>query len=137
VSFVLDASMVFPWYMEDEARDDADRVLERLRRSGAVVPAIWPSEMVNAMVMAARRGRMTEARRDDILRLIRQLPVEFDTAGQDRVWSDTLALADGHRLTIYDATYLELAKRRGLPLASLDSALIRAAAAEKVPTLPA
>ena len=136
MTFVLDASMVFPWYMEDEARDATDRVLEHLREGGAVVPAIWPCETVNALAMAARRGRMTEVRRNDIFRLIRQLPIQIDTVGNGLVWTETLTLTDRHRLTVYDATYLELAKRRGLPLATLDDELPRAAATENVPTLP-
>jgi len=100
------------------------------------VPALWLWETANVLVQAERRGRISPAASRTFLGLLEDLPISVDQPSTASVWHDTLALARSHRLTSYDAAYLELALRRGLPLASRDKALQAAAGAEGVPLLP-
>lgn len=136
MTLVLDASMIFPWFLADEASAKSDGVLALVRDEGAVLPVIWAVEVVNALTMSMRRSRFDAVQRAQYLGILRELPIETDTETNRQAWSNTVMLADRHRLTLYDATYLELALRRRLPLASLDAALLRAATAEAVPTFP-
>lgn len=126
-AFVLDASIALAWCFDDEASEETDRLAERLRDHGAFVPNLWHLELSNVLLQAERRGRITAADIAVRLRLLGQLPIETDTETHLRATRDTLALARPERLTAYDAAYLELAMRRGLPLASRDQDL-RAAA---------
>ena len=127
-AFVLDASTVLAWAIEDERHPRALETLTGLRtgRDTARVPAVWWFEVRNALVANERRGRLGEADTAVFLRGIAQLPVGIDRSPDETA---VLALARRHRLTVYDAAYLELAQREGLPLASLDKALRAAAAA--------
>lgn len=127
MNLVLDASMALAWLFEDEATETAYGVLERVSDGGAVVPALWHLETANALHTAARRGRCDTGFVDGSLASLAQLPIAVDEATCARAWSDTLALARSDGLTLYDAAYLELAQRRGLPLASCDRALVEAA----------
>lgn len=126
-AFVLDASIALAWCFDDEASEDADLLAERLRDHGAFVPNLWHLELSNVLLQAERRGRITAADIAVRLRLLGQLPIETDAETHLRATRDTLALARAERLTAHDAAYLELAMRRGLPLASRDQDL-RAAA---------
>jgi predicted nucleic acid-binding protein len=133
--FVLDNSIVMAWSFEDEVTEYADTVLERLADTRAIVPALWPLEVANALLMGERRKRFTEA---EILKwtgILRSLPIVIDGETNSHAWSDTLTLARGHNLSAYDAAYLELAIRRGLPLATLDGKLKTAAEAAGVALL--
>lgn len=95
----------------------------------AVAPALWPLEVANAVLMGERRQRSTEAQAAKWLGNLSSLPITVDDETAARAWSDVLRLARAHRLSAYDAAYLELALRRGLPLATLDDQLKAAAAA--------
>lgn len=97
---------------------------------------LWPIEMGNAFVFALRAQRMTASQRTASIEALGLLPIEIDSATLTSIWGPTLALADQHRLTAYDACYLELASRRRLPLATLDRALRTAARKVGVPLLP-
>lgn len=131
--FVLDASMVLAWALEDERQAGAVDTLVRLKTGDeALVPALWWFEVRNALVSNERRGRLGEADTAIMLRELARLPVSIDRSPEE---ASVLALARRHRLTVYDAAYLELAQREGLPLASLDSALQGAAAASGVSLL--
>jgi predicted nucleic acid-binding protein len=110
-----------------EADEYADAVLDRLATTRAVVPALWPLEVANALLMGERRKRSTEAETIKWTGILASLPIVFDGETNAHAWSDTLSLARGHNLTAYDAAYLELAIRRGLPLATIDGKLKRAA----------
>jgi predicted nucleic acid-binding protein len=122
---VLDASVVLAWAIEDERHVQAVDTLTRLRSSDeARVPALWWFEVRNALASNERRGRLTEADTATLLRGIARLPVATDRSPDE---TGVLTLARRHRLTVYDAAYLELAQREGLPLASLDRALRGAA----------
>ena len=129
VSFVLDNSIVMAWSFEDEIDEYADAVLDRLATTSAVVPALWPLEVANALLMGERRKRSTEAETIKWTGLLASLPIIFDEETNAHAWGDTLSLARGHNLTAYDAAYLELAIRRGLPMATIDRKLRIAAEA--------
>jgi predicted nucleic acid-binding protein len=128
--FVLDNSICMAWSFEDETSDYADAVLDRLAKSRAFVPALWPLEVANSLLMGERRKRATEAETIKWIGILSALPITIDDATNAHAWGDILSLARGHALTAYDAAYLELAIRRDLPIATLDVKL--GAAAEAV-----
>ena len=99
---------------------------------GAVVPALWRLEVLSGLQVAVRRGRITVEYRDASIADLRALSIEIDPGTNRQAWSGTLRLFDRFALTPYDAAYLELALRRQLPLATLDSELARAARAQNV-----
>ena len=132
---VLDASYTFQWLFEDEASAEGDAALAAIRLIGALVPSLWFVEIVNGLGIAERRSRVTFAQVAEGLHLLRSVPVSVDEVPTP-TWSDAvLELMRAHRLTAYDATYLELAVRRGLPLATRDKALRQAATAVGVALL--
>ena len=133
---VLDVSLSCAWCFADEASEGAWAILERLKTNRAQVPALWLWETANVLLQAERRGRISPAASRTFLGLLEGLPISVDQPTTTSAWHHTLALARSHRLTSYDAAYLELALRRGLPLASRDKALQAAARAEGVPLLP-
>ena len=133
---VIDASVILGWCFKDEASPAVDRVIDRVRDEGAWVPSLWRLEVANVLLNAERRGRIVQAERARRLELLADLPIETDDETDLRAWSDTLALAKAERLTVYDAAYLELALRRGKPLATLDRELGKAARKRGVPVAP-
>lgn len=126
-SFVLDASVTLAWCFEDESDAGAVKVLERLERETAAVPALWFLEVSNALLSAERRGRLTPMESTHFLELLRQLPIQVEEVSPSRVWGEILSLARAQHLSSYDACYLDLAMRLGLPLATLDEGLCQAA----------
>jgi predicted nucleic acid-binding protein len=131
--FVLDGSITLAWAFDDENDAYAEAVADSLRRARAIVPGLWPLEVANALLVGERRGRVTEAKIAHFLTLLQSLPIKLDDETALRAWQETLHLARIHKLSVYDATYLELAVRLGQPLASLDEPLKEAAAAVGVP----
>ncbi len=127
--FVPDVSAVCAWCFEDERTEASEALLIRLPECELCVPALFLWELGNVLLMAERRGRITAADRNRFLALVVQLDLGIDPADPNVVWHDVLSLAAQHRLTSYDAAYLELAMREGLPLASRDNALLKAAQA--------
>jgi len=127
VGLVLDSSIALSWCLPDE--DRTDQIQQEVSRSGAIVPAHWPLEVANALLMAERRQRITADFRNSALRDLATLPIVLDSLTSVRAWHETLRLAEGCRLTVYDAAYLELAQRHALPLATLDAGLRLAAQA--------
>lgn len=124
---MLDASIAVAWLIEDEAAPETDALLDRLLGEGAVTPAIWPLEIGNVLLNAERRGRLHAGDVAARTALLADLPIAIDDQSTERALGVTLTLARQHRLTTYDAAYLELAVRRNLPLATKDSALRQAA----------
>lgn len=122
-SIVLDASVALTWCYPDEHSAFAYRVLDQLERLSAVVPSLWPIEIANALVVGARRHRLTESAIAQFLELLNGLELEIDTETASRALTTTRDLAQAHRLSAYDASYLELAMREGLTLATLDARL--------------
>lgn len=102
-------------------------MLRRLRDAQALVPVIWALEVTNALVVGERRGRLTQAETAAVVAMLVDLPIRVDRTAHERAFRETLDLARALRLSSYDAAYLELAMRTGLPLATGDAAL-RAAA---------
>lgn len=131
--FVLDGSVTMAWYFADESNAYADTVLTDLETGRAVVPSLWPLEVANTVLVGERRKRSTEAQAAAWLGILEQLAIEVDGGTASHAWGSTLALARSHNLSSYDASYLELAMRRGLPLATLDGKLKSAAQAVGVP----
>ncbi len=132
---VLDASYTFQWLFEDEASPEGDAALAAIRLNGVLVPSLWFAEIANGLGIAERRSRVTSAQVAEGLDLLRSLPLTVDEA-PTLTWSEAvLALMRAHRLSAYDATYLELALRRGLSLATRDKALRQAATAAGVALL--
>jgi predicted nucleic acid-binding protein len=134
--FVLDSSVAIAWLMPDETHDAADAICGRLIADPAIVPEVWPLEIGNVLLFARRRGRLTPPQVKAAVRRLLALPIEIDTGTSEHALSETLELANAYDLTIYDAAYLELAIRRGLPLATLDQRLREASAAAAVTVLP-
>jgi predicted nucleic acid-binding protein len=134
--FVLDASMTLAWCFDDEGGTQAEDVLDLLTESQAIVPTLWLLEVSNALMNAERRGRLTAAESARFLALLRGLPIQVDEASSmERTWGDVLSLARAHRLSTYDACYLDLAMRSGALLATLDDDLRNAAQVCGVQTL--
>jgi predicted nucleic acid-binding protein len=129
LSLVLDPSVVLAWAYTDEGTPATAHVLDLVAQSGAVVPAIWHLEVANALQQGLRRGRIDKADRDSALFDLIDLDIEIDSETSVHAWTATLNLAETHGLTVYDAAYLELARRRNLRLASLDRELRAAAEA--------
>lgn len=125
--FVLDCSVAAAWCFEDEAHSSTDRLLDSLRSGEALVPALWPLEISNVLLMAERRRRLTRAQALRCMELLRSLPVVVDESTPSRAMGEILSLARDQGLSVYDAAYLELAIREGLPLATRDQALLDAA----------
>jgi predicted nucleic acid-binding protein len=127
MAFVLDCSMTIAWVFSDEANEFTEALRESLLKENAVVPVLWPIEVGNVLLVAMRRGRIA---REDWIRIrddLGALPIDIDPDSYERVLDTVLPVADQHGLSVYDAMYLELALRRGLPLATLDRKLIEAA----------
>jgi predicted nucleic acid-binding protein len=129
--FVLDASIVHDWAL-GKGHPTAYAARELLQADRAVSPSLWWFEVRNGLVMAERRGRTTAEFSTSFLQRLALFPVTLDTAPDETAM---LGLARRHRLTVYDAAYLELALREQIPLATLDHALAAAATAEDVPVL--
>lgn len=130
--FVLDCSVAMAWCFEDEADSYADSVLGALETGNAVAPSIWPLEVANVLAVAERKDRLSEAETARFLELLHLLPIEIDPHTHARATGPILALARRRGLSSYDAAYLDLAMREGLPLASRDKALVAAAEASGV-----
>ena len=132
-TLVIDSSAALSWCFEDEASSGSDALFEQVRDHGAVVPGLWHLEVANVLLQAEKRGRITAADVAMRLALIAELPITTDDETTARAWREILPLARAEGLTTYDAAYLELAIRRGLPLMTKDAALIAAAGRSGVP----
>ncbi len=129
-AFVLDCSATLPWVFADEATPGCDQLIDELTAGHcAWVPALWHLELGNVLLGAKRRGRIDQAGIETFLAALNFYDIVVDDQTMERAWQKTLDLALQYELSTYDAAYLELALRRGLPLATLDSALIAAARA--------
>jgi predicted nucleic acid-binding protein len=126
-SFVVDCSIAMAWLFHDEATPKTSALLNRLATETALVPAWWFVEITNVLAMAERKGRITARQSDAFIADLSKLGIERDNQAPDRAFTHLLALCRTHRLTSYDAIYLDLAIRRSLPVATLDEDLRKAA----------
>ena len=123
MAFVLDCSVTMAWLFPDEATQATERFRESLIETRAFVPSLWPVEVGNVLLTATRRGRIRTDEWPQIRAHLQALPIEIDPVSTSRTWGTSLELAHAHRLSVYDATYLELAMRLRMPLVTLDRAL--------------
>ena len=136
MAYVIDPSLALAWLLPDEHNQDAIAIRQAIEDGDdAWIPAHWWLEIGNALLMAERKGRITPEQSAQALALIDDLPLEQDEETAEHVGERTFSLARKHRLTIYDAAYLELAQRRGAFLATFDAQLADAAAKEGVSTM--
>ncbi|MBN1142291.1 MAG: type II toxin-antitoxin system VapC family toxin [Deltaproteobacteria bacterium] len=131
--FVVDHSIVMAWCFEDEGNGYADSVLDSLESEEVFVPAIWPLEVGNVLLVAERKKRLSQASAVRFLELLGCLPIIVEQETPERMLKDIISLAREQGLSTYDASYLDLAMRHDLPLATLDASLLKAARNCKVP----
>lgn len=131
--FVLDASITMAWCFEDEISDGSEAILDRLARDRAVVPDIWRLEVCNVLLVAERRGRITEFQAGHFLALLDKLPIDIVDGPHDV--AALIAAGRRHQLSAYDAAYLVLAVSRGVGLATEDDALRRATLKAGIPVV--
>ena len=128
MAWVFDASIAMAWCFEDEKTPQTETLPNRLlTKDSAIVPQIFPLEVGNVLTLALRKGRISSAERAEFLELLRAASIAIDPHTASRALTTILPLAETHQLTTYDASYLELAMRLGVPLATLDKNLRRAA----------
>lgn len=129
MSLVIDASVAIAWISPDENDAMANAAMAKAVAEGASVPSLWHLEIANILVMKERKGKLSSEETDAALASFRDLELTVDTETAYRAAEETAALARQHRLSVYDAAYLELAARLSLPLATLDQDLRKAAEA--------
>jgi predicted nucleic acid-binding protein len=137
IRFVVDASIILTWCFPDEETQKAEETSERIALGArVVVPAFWPHEILNALLVGEKRKRLTPELTQAFIADLSRLPVDLDVAtGSNVVFNDIQSLCRKHRLTAYDAAYLEIAVREKIVLATVDADLKRAALDEGVQLL--
>ena len=129
-AFVIDASVTLAWCFSDESTETTNALLTRLKAGDeAIVPAHWPFEVANALLIAARRRRISSEDVQQFFEDLEVLPIRVDTITKNLIRQRVFSLAEQYELTVYDAAYLELAMRESLPLATLDNDLRKASRA--------
>lgn len=132
MAFVLDASVAACWAFLDEEHPIAALAFARIRAEEGVVPSLWWFEIRNILIVNERRKRIAESDSAAFLQALSRLPIRIDRAPDE---PGVLRIARTRRLSVYDASYLELARREGVPLATLDRTLANAAREEMAPLL--
>lgn len=130
-AFVLDNSVTMRWLMATNKEEDqqyAEKVLKSIAHNTALVPNLWHLEVTNVLLNGLRRKEILPGQCAVFLTHLEQLPISIDELTAKRAFSRTFDYAELHKLSSYDAAYLELAIRQGVPLASLDKNLLKAAA---------
>ncbi len=134
-AFVLDNSVTMRWCFQNAAHPYADGILQQLATGAAFVPVLWRYEVSAVLAKSQKDGILTAQRVDEFLATLDKLNITVDPDSSDHILTDVHRLAVAYRLTSYDASYLELALRKGLPLATLDDELIAASKASGVALL--
>ena len=135
IGFVLDNSVAMRWLLESNKianQEYAEKVLKSLTVNGAFVPSLWHLEATNVLLGAEKREEITIGEVEGFISQLENLPIQVDPLTAHQSFSRTLALGRAYNLSSYDAAYLELAIREGMPLASLDKNLIKAAKKSEV-----
>ena len=125
--FVLDCSVSAAWCLRDETSAGAQAILDRLEQDTAIVPALWGYEMGNVLLIAEHQGRITSAIAAREIELLLQLPITVVDLDKSRLLGEVRELGRKYELSVYDASYLDLALQTALPLASFDNDLVQAA----------
>ena len=134
MNFVVDCSVTMSWIFEDESSQKSDELLNLILDGATViVPTIWRYEVSNVLLLATIKKRISGYK--NAISLLGKFPIKEDPFSIVATWGDTLQVAAKTNLTIYDASYLETAKRNLLPLATFDKAMIKAAKSLKIPLL--
>ena len=126
-AFVVDCSVALTWLFANEATGKTAELLRRLAVETALVPASFYIEVANVIALAERKGRITAADAAVFIQSLHKLGIEQNADAPSRAFTHLLPLCRVHSLTAYDAIYLDLAMREGLPLATLDEPLRKAA----------
>ena len=128
--FVLDNSVSMRWFFRDGKPSDlaySDNVLAEIKKWSSVVPVTWGLEVANVLARAESKGQVTAAQSGSFIKMLNEMEIDLDSATFEHAMSDTLQLARAYKLSAYDASYLELALRLDVPLATLDESLRKAA----------
>ncbi|MDO9415806.1 type II toxin-antitoxin system VapC family toxin [Pararhizobium sp.] len=136
MSLILDSSATLAFLLDDERTPAISALFDTVVQNGAVVPSLWYLEVANSLTVAVRRKRIPAVARDQLLLHLKRIDIATDEETHVHAWTATVKIADLYGLSIYDAAYLELAQRRRLPLATLDTALTNAARQSGVIVLP-
>jgi predicted nucleic acid-binding protein len=136
-TFVLDCSVAISWAFPEECTPACVAVLERLETERAMVPALWFLEITNVLALSERKKRLGSAKSQEFITMLRRFQITVDEEAERRAFEHLLPLCRTHRLTSYDAAYLDLALRRSLPIATFDTDLKKAARATGVQLLGA
>ena len=136
MSVVVDASLAATWFFEDESTPDTESVAEQVVSDGGLVPQLFSLEIANVFLLSERKGRLPAGHVDPYLDRLEQMELQVDLETAEQLRSTTIELARVERLTVYDATYLELALRKQLPLATLDRDLAMAARRRGITVIP-
>ncbi len=131
-SFVIDNSVVMSWCFKDEKNNYSDQILDKLEFSTAIVPSIWPLEVGNVLLVAERKNRLIQADSIRFIALLTELPIVVEPESPGRMMNEIVNIARTYNLSTYDASYLDLAMRKGISIATLDKNLLKAAKQSKV-----
>lgn len=129
-TFVLDNSVAMRWLLASEKQVDqkyAERVLGTLEEFDVLTPNLWHLEAINVLVSAEKRGDVSLGEIERFISQLENLPIHVDPLTAHQAFNRTLVLSRAYNISSYDASYLELAIREGVPLATLDKKLIKAA----------
>jgi predicted nucleic acid-binding protein len=135
--FAVDATFAATWCFDDEATSESDACFRQAAAQGIIIPTLWIYEVANLVWAAERRKRISLNEAEDWLRVLSVLVIEEDQPMKAHVWTQVFEIARQFSLTVYDATYVELAQRRNVPLATRDKAMIAAAQALKIKVIEA
>ncbi|HTI01984.1 MAG TPA: type II toxin-antitoxin system VapC family toxin [Acidisoma sp.] len=139
MAFVVDNSVAMSWCFADERTASTMALLDRVMTERVMAPPIWPLEATNVLFVAERRRRITRTQRIEFLGFLRDLPIKIEVGrdiwGELSTWGPEPQLCDRYGLTAYDASYLALALKHRIPLATRDKALIAAAKDQNLPLL--
>jgi len=134
--FVIDNSVVMSWCFEDEQTAHSQRILKDLKTMEALVPALWPFEIANGLMMAERRKRINLDEVIVFIGFLKQLPIQIEHISiKDEGWLACYHIGREHQLSAYDASYLYLAVREKIPLGTFDAPMIKAAKGLKITIL--
>ena len=129
-AYVLDNSVAMRWLLASQKQSDqtyAESVLRSFTEAEAMVPHLWHLEAANVLLAAEKRGEIGLEEVEFFITQLESLPIQIDPLTAYQAFNRTLNIARRYKLSSYDAAYLELAMRKGLPLATLDKQLIKAA----------